>query len=126
MKKIIKNRSKGICEYCFSRKATEIHHIKLRSRLGLDYPQNLIHLCTQCHVKMHRTVNLQNELLAQLKKELENILTHETYTISEIKELLDISIDDITHAIYKNYLDAEVNEKGELIVRSDNVMRWLV
>lgn len=49
----VKDRSEGICERCKSRRAAHAHHRKLRSQGGEDTPENLRHLCTDCHNHVH-------------------------------------------------------------------------
>jgi 5-methylcytosine-specific restriction endonuclease McrA len=45
----VSNRSNGICEYCQSAMATEMHHRLARSLGGGWSPGNIIHLCWKCH-----------------------------------------------------------------------------
>jgi hypothetical protein len=56
--KLIKQRSRGICEGCGLAPATQAHHRQYRSRGGADIAQNALHLCgsgnhTGCHGKAH-------------------------------------------------------------------------
>jgi len=49
---VVLDRAKGKCEARLSecqRTATQIHHIKLRSRGGSDEPINLMVVCLICH-----------------------------------------------------------------------------
>lgn len=43
--KVVKERSKGICECCGNSLGTNMHHRKNRSQGGLWSPDNLLHLC---------------------------------------------------------------------------------
>ena len=58
VQKIIRTRSKGICEGCGLAEATEMHHCQFRSRGGPDTAGNALHLCgwgnhTGCHGIAH-------------------------------------------------------------------------
>ena len=53
-RRAVSDRSRGICEarlfrYGCSTAATEMHHVKLRSRGGSNDPGNILHLCGPCH-----------------------------------------------------------------------------
>ena len=50
---LIPERSKGKCEGCLMQPAQQIHHRRFRSRGGLDNPDNLVHLCMECHSLAH-------------------------------------------------------------------------
>ena len=41
------------CQECGSMESLEVHHMKLRNRLGNDVMHNLITLCVGCHGKCH-------------------------------------------------------------------------
>ena len=43
------------CQNCGSMLHLEIHHKEFRSQSGDDSEQNLITLCTACHVVLHHT-----------------------------------------------------------------------
>ncbi len=47
-----------ICEICFSKQQLEIHHIRHRAknRPDLDYIENCICLCRDCHIKAHKSI----------------------------------------------------------------------
>lgn len=56
----VRARSRGTCEGCGRRPATEMHHRKYRSRGGQHTASNLLHLCgwgnhTGCHGIAHST-----------------------------------------------------------------------
>jgi len=51
---IVKSRSAGVCELCRSRTATEPHHVRYCRWGDVDTPDNLLHLCHQCHTDAHR------------------------------------------------------------------------
>jgi len=42
------------CQICGSMKQLQVHHLQLRSHWGSDSEQNLITLCAECHVRVHR------------------------------------------------------------------------
>lgn len=49
------------CEVCSSR-ATDVHHIKYKSRGGKDKIENLMGLCRNCHTQAHQELLKENEL----------------------------------------------------------------
>jgi transposase len=44
------------CQCCGSTQNLDVHHLRFRSKLGDDSPENLITLCAVCHRRQHRTV----------------------------------------------------------------------
>ena len=42
------------CQLCGSMQNLEVHHLRFRSRCGDDSEENLITLCAECHVRVHR------------------------------------------------------------------------
>jgi 5-methylcytosine-specific restriction endonuclease McrA len=55
----VKGRSYGVCEYCQSERASEMHHRKSRGTGGRWEPSNILHLCGACHrwVTNHPTLS---------------------------------------------------------------------
>lgn len=58
VERMVRQRSRGVCEACGRRDATEMHHRQYRSRLGKDVASNLLHVCgwgnhTGCHGVAH-------------------------------------------------------------------------
>jgi hypothetical protein len=53
---IVEERSGGRCESCRSRMATEFHHVRYCKWGQYDPPENLEHICHQCHCDKHRCV----------------------------------------------------------------------
>jgi hypothetical protein len=51
---IAEERSGGRCESCRSRTATEFHHIRYCKWGEYDPPENLVHICHECHCDKHR------------------------------------------------------------------------
>jgi len=49
------------CEVCQSR-ATDVHHIKYKSRGGKDEIENLMGLCRFCHTQAHQEILKESEL----------------------------------------------------------------
>ena len=52
--RLVLGRSRGICERCAERNATDIHHRRPRGMGGTRHPEihspaNLLHLCADCH-----------------------------------------------------------------------------
>ncbi len=42
------------CQFCGAMAGLEVHHKQFRSHSGCDSEENLITLCTQCHICIHR------------------------------------------------------------------------
>lgn len=54
-------RAKGSCRGCKTRRRSlEVHHISYE-RLGAEWPQDLVVLCTDCHAKVH-VIHKQGEI----------------------------------------------------------------
>lgn len=45
-------RDNGLCVLC-GRRADDVHHIIFRSQLGTSEVNNLVCLCSECHMKSH-------------------------------------------------------------------------
>ena len=41
------------CQFCGSQKNLQVHHKEFRSQSGHDSEQNLITLCSDCHLTLH-------------------------------------------------------------------------
>ena len=52
-KKVIRERSGGVCEGCAKVRASHIHHRLYKSRLGRGNVANGLHLCVSCHGAAH-------------------------------------------------------------------------
>ncbi|GAA3009264.1 HNH endonuclease [Microbacterium aurantiacum] len=50
---VVHDRSRGMCERCCARRATDVHHRQLR-RHGDHQPANLVDLCRECHEWAHK------------------------------------------------------------------------
>ena len=56
-------RSGGACEVCRSARAVHMHHIKRRSQGGESTPENLLHVCYDCHiVRIHGSPKWAKEM----------------------------------------------------------------
>lgn len=53
-RKIVAQRSNGVCELCDQARATHCHHRWLKSQGGPWCPANLIHLDASCHDRIHK------------------------------------------------------------------------
>ena len=42
------------CQFCGTMSNLEVHHKQFRSHSGNDSEENLITLCAQCHISIHR------------------------------------------------------------------------
>ena len=47
------NSKQHICEYCEKRGWTNTHHITSKGSGGDDTADNLIELCSDCHIRVH-------------------------------------------------------------------------
>ena len=52
-KKVIRERSGGMCEGCAKVRASHLHHRLYKSRLGWGNVANGLHLCIECHGLAH-------------------------------------------------------------------------
>lgn len=52
-RKIVKERSEGLCEVCGKRRATDMAHRLARSQNGKWTPSNILHACRDCHEGNH-------------------------------------------------------------------------
>ena len=130
----IKERSNGICELCNKQKATQIHHVKLKSQGGLDILINLIHVCNLCH--NHDDIQFLRDCKDILKQRAEKLfLQGISYHIGKVAELLETTIEVVTHEIYKGWLKSEKVEienpdtkQVEFVVdycKSEDILFWL-
>lgn len=69
IKRLIKNRSLGICERCNTKPAAHIHHLTYK-RKGHERPEDLQHVCLECHEFYHPHHNFtgHNERTREEKK----------------------------------------------------------
>ena len=119
----IKNMSPGICEYCYQRMAQDPHHIKPQSRLKLDYPMGILHVCRLCHTYIEENIEAKNELIDKLRAEIYTLLEKEWYSINDLHEILDIDVSDIEKAVYKHYVKMRFADVIE--VSKESLVRWL-
>jgi predicted XRE-type DNA-binding protein len=109
------------CEIC-GRNNAELHHIVFKSAAPWmkNIPINFKYLC-ECHHRgndsphKNRKIDLQYKQELQLKLEL--LFTNESYTVHEIKELLDISTNEVNKLMHKVPCKNEQFEKKEIIKR---------
>jgi hypothetical protein len=57
VKRHVARRSGGTCELCRRAKATEFHHVRYCRWGEYDPPENLVHVCHECHCDCHRCRN---------------------------------------------------------------------
>ncbi|MGH9732373.1 MAG: HNH endonuclease [Candidatus Acidiferrales bacterium] len=55
LRKQILQRDGWRCQQCGCSANLHVHHIRSRSKLGDDVPENLITLCADCHQATHRS-----------------------------------------------------------------------
>ena len=72
VKKQVAERSCGQCELCGRSPATEYHHVRYCAWGQYDPPENLLHVCHDCHCDCHRCrICRQVELKAyEIKRKL--------------------------------------------------------
>ncbi|MGE5628939.1 MAG: HNH endonuclease [Solirubrobacterales bacterium] len=80
------------CELCG--RLADKHHIVHRSDGGVDFPLNIIYLCSEHHrgkdgPHKNRSIDLQYKI--QLKQKLEIVLKDDFYKIEKLIELLQIN-----------------------------------
>jgi len=67
-KKLINNKNHN-CEYCHKKNCyTNTHHIKSKGSGGNDIEDNLIELCSDCHIKVHKGIIKKQELIKIVKE----------------------------------------------------------
>ena len=67
-KKLI-NKKKHNCEYCGKKNCyTNTHHIRSKGAGGDDTKDNLIELCSDCHVRAHSGEISKQELIKMVKR----------------------------------------------------------
>lgn len=72
-KAYVLSRDNYTCQYCKTKKGTlHVHHIIYRSNNGSDEESNLITLCENCHIKLHRGElnNFESKLVGKKKTNL--------------------------------------------------------
>jgi len=50
-------RAGGLCQCCFQRRVTEVHHLRYPPWGTFDVIENLLPVCHQCHCEIHGTEN---------------------------------------------------------------------
>src|SRR5260370_16594729 len=53
LRKQVLDRDGWKCQDCGSSNDLHVHHLRPRSKLGHDAPENLITLCSSCHRRQH-------------------------------------------------------------------------
>ena len=46
-------KAKHVCQNCFKKKATQVHHLEYPKWGEFDIPENLLPVCYSCHCKIH-------------------------------------------------------------------------
>ena len=81
-KKTIQEVRKPYCEICGQRTNIEPHHINTRGSGGGDIKENLIQLCTQCHINTHSGEYPTKDDCLHKVAEREGITYDEVYAIN--------------------------------------------
>lgn len=127
--KIVEERSKGICEYCNSNKATDPHHICEIGMGGgnrLDIPINILHVCRICH-NHDNTKFLQdaNNILRQ-RVEKKFKLSGVLYPSVTIALYARMTIDEVERQMEKGFLKVtNISPNWGKSSSKEDIMRWL-
>ena len=89
-KKTIQEVRKPYCEICGQRTNIEPHHINTRGSGGGDIKENLIQLCTQCHINTHSGQYPTKDDCLNKVAEREGITYDEAYAINRIAMGYDV------------------------------------
>ena len=81
-KKTINEIRSTRCEICGQRTNIEPHHINTRGSGGGDIRENLIQLCTQCHINTHSGQHPTKDDCLKKVAEREGITYDEAYAIN--------------------------------------------
>ena len=81
-RKMIQACRKNRCEYCGAVTNIEPHHINTRGSGGGDIKENLIQLCTRCHINTHSGQYPTKEDCLKIVAEREGITYDEVYAIN--------------------------------------------
>jgi len=60
-RQLIMKRDKDMCIMCRAKDGLELHHMKSTIDGGSDMPSNLITLCHDCHIKLHKELRLMRK-----------------------------------------------------------------
>lgn len=109
VRKLRMKHSGGVCEYCESRKATELHHVKRKgfSGKGRGVFTNAMYLCWHCH---HNIVHNPKDNSIEKKLMIEYEKTYGKYYYLDSKDIEQIHPDDIDKKALKRW---EHYNKGE-------------
>jgi len=121
----VRERSQGICEYCGMEKATQPHHIHLKSQGGLDIPINILYVCYTCH--NHNNVQFLHHARKVLKQRIDTVFDghkDRLYPEVEIAEKLDMRLDDVLHEMTKDFLQHR-RLPGGWYSTKEQIERWL-
>jgi len=118
--KIVRERSGGICEHCGQNKATDAHHIKLKSQGGLDIAINILHVCRVCH--QHSSIDFLHKAKEILRDRIIVLFPDiREYTLKETVEKLNMPHDEIMRQYTKRFLSTTYKLKTcQLYIR-----QWL-
>lgn len=71
-----KGRSGGICEFCSSARATDMHHRISRGVGGKWSPANILHICRACHSDANRPEAYESGLSLRRHEDPEAVRVH--------------------------------------------------
>lgn len=82
-RKVIKACRKDYCEVCGRVAMSEPHHIFSVGSGGADIKENLIQLCSECHVKVH-SGNVEKNVLLRVVALREDSTVEELHRINRV------------------------------------------
>ena len=71
VRRIVKERSGGMCERCGLSPAVHFHHAVYRSQQGTNDVSNAIALCLQCHAEAHSKKRIREWCVGEAKRLVE-------------------------------------------------------
>jgi hypothetical protein len=125
---IVRARSEGYDELDGMYGANQGHHIKHRSRGGLDIPINILHVSERNHPdKLHNDAAAIEASYDILKKRILNEFTEDRYyTVEQICAALQtLKPSQLNKHIVKGFLKATYTQYGYLAPR-DAIIKWLL
>ena len=117
-KKTIQDVRKPYCEICGQRTNIEPHHINTRGSGGGDIKENLIQLCTQCHINTHSGQYPTKDDCLNKVAEREGITYDEAYAINRRAMGYDVWLEYVVTKIdaltinMASVLQTQLNMKG--------------
>jgi len=120
--KIVRERSGGICEHCGQNKATDAHHIKLKSQGGLDIAINILHVCRVCH--QHSNIDFLHKAKEILRDRINNCFDdYMFYSPGSIAWKLNMEHEEVIKQTRKGFLKTS-HPLIPCMASKDDIKRW--